>query len=299
MIGIATGASRLAMLAMFVLLASPVSAQILPVPDDPVTVTPDADESAAAMALSTTPVGALPALFDLPGVAGYSGRLQLHAQFGFQDQDGPFSVRNFGFGLTLPSASASVRLTAGVADFVCDDDDLFGEAAGVSFDCGMGFFAGADVIMPLIRPVRAGTSASGFGANLVVSLGGSSNDYAEIDFEDPFDPAVSGSIDLGMTNFSAAIGVPFSFVARSEDVLVIPHLTPRIGYGRSTMEADVNLAGVSGNEKQTAGGFRPMLGAGADIVFGRSGLGLGFGLQKIFAEDSDMLVGINLSFRPR
>lgn len=287
------------MLAMFVLLASPVSAQILPVPDDPVIVSPDADESAAAAALSTTPVGALPPLFDLSGVAGYSGRMQLHGQFGFLDQDGPFSVRNFGFGLTLPSASAAVRLTAGVADFVCDDEGLFGEDDGIAFDCGMGFFAGADVTVPLVRPVRAGTSASGFGANLVLSLGGSANDVAEIDFEDPFDPALSGTIDLAMTNFSAAVGVPFSFVARSEDVLVIPHLTPRIGYGRSMMEVDVTMGGIGADETETAGGFRPMLGAGVDILFGRSGLGLGFGLQKVFAEDSDTLVGINLSFRPR
>lgn len=299
MIGIATGASRLAVLAMFVLLAAPASAQILPVPEDPGIEGPDADEAAAMVALSTTPVGALPPLFDLPGIAGYSGRMQFHAQFGFLEQEGPFSVRNYGFGLSLPSTSATVRLSAGIADFVCDDDGIFGGEAGISFDCGMGFFAGADVIMPLIRPVRAGTSPSGFGANLVVSLGGSTNDYAEIDFEDPFDPALSGSIDLAMTNFSAAIGVPFAFVARSEDVLVIPHVTPRIGYGRSTMEADIDISGFDQQEKETAGGFRPMLGAGVDILFGKSGFGLGFGLQKVFAEDSDMLVGVNLSFRPR
>ena len=287
------------MLAMFVLLARPVSAQILPVPDDPGLGGADPDEAAAVMALSTTPVGALPPLFDLTGVAGYSRRMQFHGQFGYMDEEGPFSVRNFGLGLSVPFSSSSIRLTAGIADFACDDDDLFGEESGITFDCGMGFFAGADVIMPLIRPVGAGTSASGFGANLVVSLGGSTNDIAEIEFRDPFDPTVAGSADLGATSFSAAIGVPFSFVARSEDVLVIPHLTPRIGYGRATTESDFDFGGTVQHDEQTAGGFRPMLGAGVDIVFGRSGLGLGFGLQKIFAEDSDMLVGINLSFRPR
>ena len=288
-----------AVLVAFLLHATPAFAQILPVPEQPAPDEDDMDEAAAYVALSTTPVGGLAPMAEIPGLAGTAGRMQFHGQFGLVEQDGPFSTRNFAFGVGLPRQRMVVRLTGGIVDFVCDDEGLFQPGDGFELDCGMGFFGGADVTYPLVRPVLPGSSGSSFTANFVVSLGLSSSEITEISFEDPFDPFMNGEIDISATTFSVAVGVPLAFVVQSEDITVIPHLTPRIGYGRARTTVGLEFQGERDRESLTNSDFLPMIGAGVDINFGASGFGLGLGVQKIFAEDSEMLVGINLSLRRR
>ena len=298
MIRPATGASLLAALVLSLLLATTAAAQI----DPPLPTLPDEDEmeeAAAHLALSTTPVGALAPLASIPGLAGTTGRMQIHGQFGLLDEEGGFSTRNFALALSIPSQSAVIRLTGGIADFACDEDGLFAPGDGFELDCGLGFFAGVDATVPLVRPVLAGPSATSFTANLVLSLGMSSNDLTEITFRDPFDPTVRGSVDVGASALSLSVGVPLAFVVQSDDVTVIPHITPRIGYGRAETTVRLDFMGERDRESMTDSDALPMVGAGVDILFGRSGVGLGVGVQKIFAEDSDMLIGINLTFRRR
>ncbi len=293
---LASGLSLIAALLALVLLAIPAGAQQTPLP--PIQGDPDElDEAGAFMALSTTPVGGLAPLADMPGVRGTAGRLEFHGQFGFLDEEGPFSTRNLALGFSIPGPVAVFRLTGGIADFMCDDDGLFAPEDGFELDCGLGFFGGVDATVPLIRPVLAGSSASSFSANLVFSLGASSNDLTEISFEDPFDPSLSGDIDVGSTTLSLAVGVPLAFVVRSEGITVIPHLTPRIGYGRAKTSFRLDVMGDRQSDSMTGSDALPMLGAGVDILFGPSGFALGVGAQKVFADDAETLVGINLSFR--
>ena len=286
-----------AALASILLLSASASAQIIVPPPEP-----DRDalkEAAAYLALSTTPVGALAPLAEIPGLAGSAPRLQLNGHVGLIEQEGPFSTRNFALGFSLPRRLAVVRLTGGVGDFVCDEDGLFQPGDGFEMDCGMGYFGGIDATFGLIRPVLPGSSGASFTANLVVSLGASSNDIAEIAFEDPSDPFMRGNIDVGATAFSLAVGVPLAFVVQSEGIAVIPHFTPRLGYGRAKTKVGFEFMGEEQRTSTTDSDVLPMLGAGVDIHFGTSGIGLGLGMQKIFAEDSEMHVGINLTFRRR
>ena len=291
------GLSLSAALLSVVLVAAPASAQIIPLPEEP--SESEMNEAAAYLALSTTPVGALAPMTSVPGPHGSVGRVQIHGQFGFMEQEGDFSTRNFALAATFPTQLFAIRLTAGVADFACDENGPFGPGAGITLDCGMGFFGGVDGTIPLIRPVLTSPSSAGFSALMVLSLGASTNDLVEIEFEDPTNPAFNGRIEASAMGYSAAVGVPLSFVVRSDDITVIPHLTPRIGFGQATMETRIDIDGLGESGERTDRGIRPMVGAGVDILFGRSGLGLGLGMQKVFAEDSDMVVGINLSFQRR
>src|SRR5687767_9957053 len=177
--------SLTAMLISLALVAAPASGQILPVPEPSGPTEDEIDEAAAYLALSTTPVGALAPMSSIPGVGGTVGRVQIHGQFGFAEQEGPASTRNFALAVTFPSPLIAIRLTGGVADFVCDEDGAFGPLEGISFDCGMGFFGGVDGTNPLIRPVMTGPSSAGFSATMVISLGASTNDFIEAEFEDP------------------------------------------------------------------------------------------------------------------
>jgi hypothetical protein len=297
MIRPAPSAPLTAALVAFLLCATPVFAQIIPVPETPPPSQDEIDEAAAYLALSTTPVGALAPIVEIPGLTGNAGRLKLHAQFGLVEEEGPFSTRNFALGLGIQRERAAVRLTGGVADFMCDDNGFFGPGDGVDLDCGMGFFGGVDATFSLMPPVLPGSSGSSFTANLAVSLGASSNDISEITLEDPFDPSVSDRIDVSATAFSAAVGVPLAFVVKSGDVVVTPHLTPRVGYGRARTKIEFELFGEQERLSERNSDILPMLGAGVDIQFGSFGLGLG--VHKIFAEESEMAVGINFSFRRR
>ena len=297
MIPAGTGTSLTVTLASLALLAGQVSAQVLPTP--PQQGLSQDDKSAAYFALTTTPVGAFAEITDMPGVAGRAGRIQIHGQLGFADQEGPFSIRNFALGLSIPGASGVLRLTAGIADFACDDEPLFAPGDGFDLECGTGYFAGVDGTIPLIRPAMTGTSSEGFAASLVVSLGASTNDVVEVEYEDLFDPTMSGRIEMKGRSLSGAVGVPLSFVARSEGIVVIPHLTPRIGYGHGKMDVDISVGGIEDQMESSGGTFRPMLGAGVDILFANSGFGAGFGIQRVFADEGEMVLGINLSYRPR
>ena len=257
------------------------------------------DEALAYTALSTTPVGAFAPMAEIPAMWGTAGRMQLHAQLSTQDQGEGASNRNFGLGLTMPTAFGLLRFTAGLIDYVCDDDELFPGGEGFELDCRTGYMGGIDATIPLVRPVLAGGPGSAFSASLVVSFGASTNDVAEISFEDPFDPSFSTSIDVSGTSWSAALGIPLAFIARSGETMVIPHLTPRLGYGSAKVKVDAVFEGEREEFSMSGADLRPMVGAGVDILFGQSGFGLGLGVQKVFAEDSEMLIGLNLSFRPR
>jgi len=259
----------------------------------------DNDEGLAYTALTTTPVGAFAPMAEIPSLWGSTGRMQVHGQISTQDQGAGASNRNFALGLTVPTGFGLLRFTAGLIDYVCDDDELFPPGEGFDLDCGAGYMGGVDATIPLIRPFLGGESASAVSANLVVSFGASTNDVAKISYEDPFDPAFSTTIDVTGTSWSAAVGIPLSFIAKSGETIVIPHLTPRIGYGSAKAKIEAEIEGDEQELSLKGADLRPMLGAGVDILFGQSGFGLGLGIQKVFADESEVLVGINLSFRAR
>ena len=272
------------------LLAVPATAQILPTPEGD----SNQDDGAVFVALISTPVGGLAPVLDLGRLPGLRGGLHVTGQLGFVDPQG-VDIRNFGLGIGTSLAGAAVRLTGGLTDYVCDNDEFVDPGFEFSMECNSGYFGGIDLTLPLLHHPVAGPNQGGFGAGLAISFGSAASDLLTIEFVDPFD----GSrmvVKAKTQSFSATLGAPLSFIARSGDVLVMPHLTPRLAYGSTTADIEVESFG---SEEETNDGIRFMVGAGVEVLMGRSGLGLGIGLQKFFIDEAEMTVGINISYRGR
>lgn len=270
--------------------AGPASAQLLPVPE----IDPDLERQAKnAMiyrALSSTPVGALAPVADLGRLSGLRPGLHLTGHVALVDQEG-MSHRNFALGLGMPVIGGTLRGTVGVTDHICEQDEVFGPDVELPpIECKAGVFGGLDVTVPLITPAMTSPNGGGFGAGLALSVGASTNNLVEVEV-----PGTTSEVKANAQTMSAAIGVPLSFVARAGDVLIVPHVTPRFAYGHSTMEFKIPFFG---SDEETEDGFKFMVGAGLDILMGRSGWGLGLGLQRFFdVDDAEMTVGFTISYR--
>lgn len=288
-------ASVLLAIVCFGLLAAPASAQVLPVPDEDPDQERQARNALIYMALSSTPVGALAPTADPGRLPGIRGGLHLTGHAAFIDQQG-VSNRNFALSLGMPVPGGTLRATGGFTDYICDEDDPFASDPDLSMECNSGVFAGLDVTVPFMKPPMGSPNGGGFAAGLALSLGASMNDLLELSFTDPFE-GTRIDVTAKAQTMSAAIGVPLSLVARAGDILVVPHVTPRLAYGRATVDVDIPFFG---DEERTESGFKFMAGAGVDILFGRSGFGLSYGLQRIFdVDDAEMTVGFGLSYRAR
>ena len=83
------------------------------------------------------------------------------------------------------------------------------------------------------------------------------------------------------TVMSASIGLPLSVSAGSASRVTV-FLTPGLGYGRLSAEGE------------SESGTRPMLGAGVRLRTA-SGIGFNVGMQKVFIEDGEVVLGAGLS----
>ena len=85
------------------------------------------------------------------------------------------------------------------------------------------------------------------------------------------------------TALSAVVGVPLSVSMPSDGLRFVPFLTPGFGFGRLASDDD------------SESGTRFLLGAGVGVVTS-TGLMIDLGVQKVFIEDGDTMVGIAVAW---
>lgn len=90
------------------------------------------------------------------------------------------------------------------------------------------------------------------------------------------------------TLFAGSIGVPVATVAGSGSWRFVPYLQPALGWGR-----------VSVDGADAESGTQFMLGAGLGIMDGTRGIGFNVGLQKVFQDDGENVIGVGFSWNPR
>jgi hypothetical protein len=218
----------------------------------------DIKKFAAYLALSVTPVAALPpfvtrsmaggpvAVGGAPGAAGLRAQLALRygrASFATDNPGEDTHVNGFAAtGLIAAGEAATVQGTVGLLDPDCNDPNCDTEwMFGVGGDLALGGVAlGAD----------AGSGR--------VTLG-LSGDFGYSKIED-------------VTSISLAAGVPIALVSGTGATKVVPFLTPAIGYGRTRIEVG----------EPERGAVRFLLGGGVSVLNLVNALSVSVGFQKIF-----------------
>ena len=269
------------------LAAAPLGAQLVPIGDEE-----DIDEQAAAAyaALTTTPVGALPPSMTARMINGAASTgIGFRFNFGHMDEEGDFSRRNLAGGIDLPIGTATLGLTGGYADMACDDEDL--EDFGVTLDCGGLLMAGANLFTPLVSNAMGEGSSIMMGLDAAVGFGTGEVIDAKID-----DGFQTGTAKFELTSLSAALSLPIALVVRQPGLVLVPHLKPGFGYGRG--KATLESSGDFGEEsdESTEAGTRFLLGGGVSMLFPRQGFGIELGMQKVFIEDGDTVIGFGITF---
>ena len=151
---------------------------------------------------------------------------------------------------------------------------------------------------------RAGSGVLGVTGGAVVCSGCDALIMIGVDWTTPLvrRTAADGAYGIGLTTaagaalptsdesdgflLSGSIGVPFSMVAGKPDGLrVIPFITPAIGVGSVVTD-------------DGATGLRPILGGGIGIV-AANGFGVSAGVQKVFIEGGEAVLGITLTLGGR
>lgn len=250
---------------------------------------------AAYLALTSTPVGALPPTVR-PYMVGAARGLTLRGRFGNLDEAGDVSRRNFALGVDLPVGRTTIGLTAGYVDVVCDIPD-FGDGSGfvISFDCKSGMMFGGSVGAALLSTPLGVSGTNSLTVGLEGSAGFGNGDVLEVSVSGG---AGSGSVTASATTYSFAAVVPVAIVARGGTITVVPHLQPGFGYGRAKVTVKGSGDGGAVDERDTESGVRMLLGGGISIIFNGT-FGVDLGVNKTFAEDGKTVVGFGVSWRMR
>lgn len=246
---------------------------------------------AAAFAISSTPVGAVPRLITAQSLGTSSGT-SLRLQFGNIDEAGDFSRRIFLGGIDLPVGRATVGVSAGFLDFACGDsgDPQF------KLDCKGGFILGAHAGTPLVTAPLGTANAAAVTVGIDGSVGFGTGDILDLTFDDGFGSTLTAKAEA--TSMALGLSLPVALVAKGSGVTVAPHITPGVGYGRLKARVTANDPSFP-SESNTESSARFMLGGGAAILLNNSGLGLHLGLQKVFAKDAESTLSFGLSYTLR
>ena len=267
-------------------MAVPAAAQIVPGDGEG----PGASESAAFLAITLNPVGAF---VDLPHIRpGGQTRVGMRFLYGQIDEEGDITRRAFGVGADIPMGTATLGLIGGLQHFSCPGQEDLGGGASLDFDCRQAYMGGASFDLPLVRSTM-GDQGAGLTMGLQMTAGyGLANEVVKIKFDDGFNNR--SSITIGMNGTSATIGLPVSLVAKSGNYSVVPHLTPRFGWGSAEMKAEFSDDPAS-NAEETESGTRFMLGGGVGVYF-QNGVGVTLGFQKVFIEDGSAAIGLGVTW---
>lgn len=249
---------------------------------------------AAYLALTSTPVGALP-----PTVRSYlvgaERALTLRGRFGNLDEAGDVSRRNFALGVDVPVGRMTVGLTAGYVDVACDIPDLDdGGGFVISFECKSGMMFGGSVGAALLSTPLGVSGTNSLTVGVEGSAGLGNGDILEVSVSG----GGSGSVTASATTYSFAAVVPVAIVARSGTITVVPHLQPGFGYGHAKVTVKGSGDGGAIDERDSESGVRMLLGGGISIIF-NGNFGVDFGVNKTFVEDGNTVVGFGVSWRMR
>ena len=300
--------------AALALATHPLRAQIPEIPD--VSGLTSDPKFAAYVAITSTPLGILPPLLSGPAAPATTAGLRgigFRAQFGqitdpvAPEVDFDLSRRLIAGGIDIALGPGTLGLTAGYLDYGCDelresvdfDEDGINDFSA-SLGCGSGMAGAVTWSMPLVRTVPAEGGGTSFLVGLDAGLGVGSGEMVQLRVSAP-DPQfpLNLSLNLDASTLATGVGLPVGLVARSGGVTVIPHIQPRLAWGRTSVEFPGlgDIVGGTDDEFEESD-VRFMLGGGVGLEFA-SGLGLHFGVQKVFVEDGKLAFGAGLSWAMR
>ena len=124
------------------------------------------------------------------------------------------------------------------------------------------------------------------------TVGFSTGDIIDASFDDGFE---SGSFKLGLQSLSAAVTFPMALVVRQPGLVIAPHIRPGLGYGRGRIELEEDDGFETFSDEVTESGTRFMFGGGVSFQFPNRGFGLEIGMQKVFIEDGDTVIGLGFT----
>ena len=291
------------------LAARPLHAQFGPELPDPSELGLDS-KFAAYFALTSTPLGVLPPFLGAPAAAGARRGIGFRAQFGqisdpVEDLAGfDISRRVIAGGIDIPLARGTLGLTAGYLEYGCDEIsqqiDFDGDGVndfGLTLGCESGMTGAASWSMPLIASAPGELGGTGWMLGLDASLGLSSGDLLKVRLSGGF-PGLA--ISLGASTLTAGVGLPLGLVVRSGGVTVVPHLMPRLAWGRTELDLpNFGELPPGTDDSPSESDVRFMLGGGLGLQFSGTALGVHLGMQKVFVEDGKLAVGAGLSWAMR
>jgi len=268
-------------LAAIALTGTQAAAQLFPGEEDI-----DVNAAAAYAAITTTPLGALPASVNARMIGLRRTGVTVRAQFGHMDEEGPVSYRVFALGADVPFGRGNVGLKVGRLDVGCDESEF--DDSGIDLDCKGVTIAGVDWGQALLNNSLSADGTTSLVLGLDATLGYGTGDFLSARFDD------ASSLEASITSVSASAGLPLALAAKSGRATVVPHLTPRFAYGRQTAKVTATGDSFFQDEEGTESGTRFMLGGGVDMFFSSVGVNIGF--QKAFIKDGKTLIGVGLSY---
>lgn len=193
----------------------------------------DPSDSATYLALTRTPLEALPAALDV-GITGERARgVSLRVRYGIMSFDTHEYIHNFGLGLDFPVGRSTIDLTAGYHWNRCTDT------------CTSHFMASAGLSRNLLE---AALGAGDHAANLGVGL------QTQVGFARPGDTTV----------VSGKVALPVALVPTSGTLRFVPYVSPGLGLGlarqNGSTEAGLLFVFGAGLGVITPGSFRASVG---------------------------------------
>jgi hypothetical protein len=214
-------------------------------------------DAAAYLALTFTPVGALPPVMTSTIAAEVQRSAQLALRYGYlSSSEGTVNVNSFGFGGVFPMGLGStVTLTGGVASPECR-----------GCDPGLMLSLGGDTRLTTV-PFGSASDA----ARLTLSLSG------EFGFGKPKNIS---------SLWSGAVGLPIGLVSggRNAGMRIVPFITPAFGFGTVDF----------GEGTDSQSGSRFMLGGGVGVYNRTSNIVLNLGFQHVAISDGGTQIGLAL-----
>ena len=225
-----------------------------------------ADEQSAYVALLYTPVGGLPPLPPVSDSLARRSGVSLLGRLGHTSRgEGALTLTSYALGVEVPRGRIRLGATLGYLSASCG-----AEWQGGGDDC-----AGDIMIGGSVRSMIANRSLSGNDAPAHGKKSSSSGSDGRLIVG--FDGNVGYSPRQGENAIAAAASLPTGLALQSGSVRIMPFLTPGLAYGRLN-----NVAYEDVDEEPTShGAITFMIGGGAGLQFGTSGVGATVGFQRV------------------
>ncbi|MFN8572169.1 MAG: hypothetical protein U0132_08935 [Gemmatimonadaceae bacterium] len=235
-------------------------------------------QQSAYRALIYTPVGGLAPLPPSGDTSSRRpGRILFQGRMGHMSRRGGLSLTSVGLGVeavrgrwNLGGSFAYLSASCGLeweGDSDCSGDVMFGASARTTL-----------LVRPLdgSAPATRGRRAASNGSEFVLGLDGSGG----------YSPR------QGEQALAGALATPLGVRVRNGTTVLMPFLSPGIGYGR------MGHTSYDGELATSYGGMAFMIGGGLGVEFRRSGLGANVGFQRVLkGEGGGTQLGIGMTWQ--